>query len=121
MTNKHVMQFDQLNESNFKPINEMYHSGDPDLYTMFQLVNSGFLEDIEKTWLGNSVYAIRFELNMGLEYLKKFDYKNAALCFEEVASQANNLKDAVDWAQVIKDDFESKGEEGDSLDQSAST
>lgn len=82
-----------------------YSSKNPDLYSMFKLEQAGLIE-AEKTWLGTYLYSIRTELAEAIEYCKKFDYKNADLCMEEVESGVKALREAIDWAQAVKDEKE---------------
>ena len=103
---KHVKIFEELYTTNGIPILE-YHdeNEEPNLYHMYKLAAAGMM-DIDRTWLGNHVFAIRTELNNALDYLKEFDYKNAVLCMEEVEHYSKKLKEAIDWAQQIKDEAE---------------
>lgn len=101
---KHVKIFEELDTTNGIPVLE-YHDKKPDLYSMFKLEQAGMLE-ADKTWLGTYLYSIRTELDQAIEYCKKFDFKNAALAIEECESGVKHLKEAIDWAQVVKDEAE---------------
>lgn len=72
---------------------------------MFKLEQAGLLE-VGKTWLGTYLYSIRTELDQAIGYCKKFDYKNAGLAIEECESGVKHLREAIGWAQQVKDETE---------------
>ena len=101
---KHVKVFEELDTTESIPVLE-YSNKKPDLYSLFKLEQAGMLE-ADKTWLGTYLYSIRTELDQAIEFCKKFDFKNADLAMEEVESGVKHLREAIDWAQQVKDEAE---------------
>lgn len=100
---KHVKIFEELDTTKSIPVLEGRNN--PDLYAIFKLEQAGML-NAEDTWLGTYLYSIRTELDQAIEYSKKFDFKNAAAAIEECESGVKDLKEAIYWAQQVKDETE---------------